>query len=291
LSLRPLALLAIAASTAACGVPQPPEPLGYVEQAQGGCGVERWSVKTGTDSDIGTVNFVPQDLSVLTANGFPIPTTYPDTNRIAPWEEQVFRFRDVRLTEYKLETDSDYHLVIWDCALQNHLIAEIPAPGCVGSTSAFLAGINSARATFDAQHTPSASFQPANDVISFIGSGFFDVPHGQTGAAVNNFEIHAVLGICFGTGCTANGVVPDGGTTTGYVPCTPMPSSDGGTDAGVSGGPKAGCGCQSGETAWLAAPLLLLLALQRVRQLRHPGEAHARGAHRRVHRGGDARQR
>ncbi|HEX3110952.1 MAG TPA: hypothetical protein VHU41_17765, partial [Thermoanaerobaculia bacterium] len=124
------------------------------------CGVERWSVKTGTDADVGLVNLSTstattiQSLRSLTA-----PATLPANNRIQPTETTVFTL-SATLTQYKLETDSDYHLVLSDSS-GNTMIAEIPSPNCVGAGSPFGPGIQNARSEFDAKYTATTSFQTA----------------------------------------------------------------------------------------------------------------------------------
>ena len=125
------------------------------------CGVERWSVKTGTDPDAPSVN-LNSSTSTTVANmrAFATPNPIPPNNRVSPAETTVWVI-NATLTLFKLESDSDYHLVIQD-ASGNTMITEIPAPSCVGSTSPFLSRITSARAAFDAKFTATTSFQTAN---------------------------------------------------------------------------------------------------------------------------------
>src|SRR5262249_56751434 len=73
--------------------------------------------------------------------------------RIAPFETRVYVVM-ATLTQYKLETDTDYHLVIKDGA-GNTMIAEIPDPTCVGSGNPFKAAITNARNQFNAVFTVS----------------------------------------------------------------------------------------------------------------------------------------
>ncbi len=160
------------------------------------CGDERWSVKTGTDPDAALVNTsvsTPTTISALAA--LPPPDNLPDNNRLKPTETTVFTI-NATITQYKLETDSDYHVVIADSA-GNTMIAEIPAPGCVGSSSPFAAAIASARSKFDSHLHATTSFQTANIPIQIQGVGFFDFLHGQTGVAPNGIELHPVLAISF----------------------------------------------------------------------------------------------
>jgi len=170
--------------------------------AQQHCGKERWSVKTGTDSDAGSVNLgSPQNTTIAQLIVLTPPSPIPPANRFAPTEKTVFVV-NATLTDYKLEGgakgDSDDHLVLQDD--QGHtMIAEIPSPGCVGAGSLFAAQIANARAEFERHFTATTSFQTANVPVQVTGVGFFDFPHGQHGAAPNIIELHPVLGIAFGS--------------------------------------------------------------------------------------------
>jgi len=160
------------------------------------CGVERWSVKTGTDADVGLVNVNSTTANtILTMRGWPAPNPIPPNNRVSPYETTVWVL-NATLTQYKLESDSDYHLILQD-ASGNTMIAEIPLPSCVGSSSPFLSKITSARSAFNAKYTPTGSFQTANIPVQITGVGMFDFLHGQTGVAPNGIELHPVLSIVF----------------------------------------------------------------------------------------------
>ena len=160
------------------------------------CGVERWSVKTGTDADISQVNISASTATtIVSLRGLAMPATLPANNRVLPTEATVFTM-NATLTQYKLESDSDYHLVLSDGA-GNTMIAEIPSPNCVGAGSPFGPGISSSRSQFDGRFTATTSFQTANIPVAIRGVGFFDFLHGQTGVAPNGIEIHPVLSITF----------------------------------------------------------------------------------------------
>ena len=169
-------------------------------EAQQHCGKERWSVKTGTDSDAGSVNLSsPQSTTIAQLIALTPPNPIPPANRFAPTEKTVFVV-NATLTDYKLEGgakgDSDYHLVLQDD--QGHtMIAEIPFPGCVGAGSPFASQIANARAEFDGRFTATTSFQTADVPVQVTGVGFFDFAHGQHGAAPNIIELHPILDIAF----------------------------------------------------------------------------------------------
>src|SRR5215469_830293 len=167
----------------------------------GQCGVERWSVKSGTDADVSKVNLnAPTNTTITAMRAFTAPNPIPPNNRITGPETTLWVI-NATLTLFKLESDSDYHLVIQDAA-GNTMITEIPSPSCVGSTSPFLPAITGARSKFDAMFTATGSFQTANIPVQVTGVGMFDFPHGQTGAAPNQIELHPVLDIIFNPSTT-----------------------------------------------------------------------------------------
>ena len=168
-----------------------------LSQAQ--CGVERWSVKTGTDADVGLINLnSTTNTTIATMRALPKPSSLPSNNRIAPTETTVWVI-NATLTKFKLENDSDYHLVITD-ASGNTMITEIPSPSCVGATSPFLSSIQSARTKFDSQLTATTTFKTVSIPVQIVGVGMFDFLHGQTGVAPNGVELHPVLDIIFNPG-------------------------------------------------------------------------------------------
>jgi len=163
------------------------------------CGVERWSVKTGTDADVGLVNLNSSTNTTIAALRAPAaPSPIPPNNRVSPWETTEWVL-NATLTLYKLESDSDYHLVLQD-ANGLTMIVEIPSPSCVGAGSPFLAGITNARNEFNARFTATTSFQTANIPVQIKGVGMFDFLHGQTGVAPNGIELHPVLDVIFNPG-------------------------------------------------------------------------------------------
>ena len=184
------------------------------------CGVERWSVKTGTDADANLINLSNATTTTI-ANlvALPAPSSIPPNNRVQPTETTVFSIT-ATLTVYKREDDSDYHLVISDGNGQT-MITEIADPQCVGAGSPLLPGIQNARNEFDARLRATTSFKTASLVVTVTGVGFFDFKHGQTGVAPNAIELHPLLDISFGapppTACTSS-------TGPGIAPPSTVPS-------------------------------------------------------------------
>ncbi len=185
-----------------------------IASSTGMCGVERWSVKIGTDADSSLVNSASTtSITIATMRSYSAPSTLPSNNRIQPQETTVYSI-DATLTEYKLETDSDYHLVIQDGS-GNTMITEIPDPACA-ATSPFLSAIQSARTQFDAAFSVTGTFKTTSVPVRVRGIGFFDFLHGQTGVAPNAIELHPVLDIQFNPGATPPPPLPGS-----YYPLTP----------------------------------------------------------------------
>src|SRR5262250_2979727 len=68
------------------------------------CGVERWSVKTGTDADAGHVNLATSTATTIgNLIALQAPANPPANNRVQPTETTVFVL-NATLTEYKLES-------------------------------------------------------------------------------------------------------------------------------------------------------------------------------------------
>jgi hypothetical protein len=169
------------------------------------CGVERWTIKTGTDSGASSVSLGSWiSTTIYNMQQSAHPASLPATTRIAPRETTQYSISGT-LIKYAKESDSDYHLVIKDSAGRT-MIVEIPAPNCVGGGSPFGPGISNARKQFDAKFTATSSFKTTSTAVTLRGVGFWDFLHGQTGVAPNGIEIHPVLNITFG-GTVA---LPDG---------------------------------------------------------------------------------
>ena len=122
------------------------------------CGVERWSIKTGTDSQAPSISLSTYiSTTIYNMRSSTAPSSLPANSRIAPRELNQYQVSGT-LTKYKRETDSDYHLVIQDGSGRT-MIVEIPSINCVGAGSPFGTGISHARAQFDAKLTATSTMK------------------------------------------------------------------------------------------------------------------------------------
>jgi hypothetical protein len=191
------------ATTAGHLAPSVTTPAASPPSAAQHCGLERWSVKTGTDADAAKVDLhTVQPTTIAHLAGLPAPAVLPQASRVAPVEMTVYQVT-ATLREYKIEADSDVHMVLVNPDGQT-MITEIPLPACVGASSPFLPQITAARNAFDARFHPSGAWQQAGVPVTVTGAGFYDPEHGQTGGLVLaggqvTIELHPVLDITFGT--------------------------------------------------------------------------------------------
>lgn len=202
------------------------EAIELVEKAQAqeagvnaSCGVERWAVKTLSDSKAGSVNFTPVDAGVGQLANSPVGSPWTGFNTPAaakgPYkmppdvrtsggsysEMQAYRVRGT-LVRYKLENDRDYHLVLADPQTGETIIVESVDPGCPGAnSSAYRQAFQNVRDQFLSKFSPPdpMNFTEIGNVqVTVVGVRFFDPLHKQNGVAQNGVELHPLL--CFSTG-------------------------------------------------------------------------------------------
>jgi hypothetical protein len=160
-------------------------------------GVERWAVKVCDASDTNQINWTPvlKTVSQMVALTTPSPST--SMPRTGPIETTTY-VTNCTITIKKAETDNDYHLVLYDGS--KTMIGEIPDPACSGAaSSARVKDFIAARNFIDAHIASGNVFSVNIAPVVVTGVGFVDPPHGQTGAAANNMEIHPIIDIHFQT--------------------------------------------------------------------------------------------
>ena len=158
-------------------------------------GVERWSVKVLTDAASSTVNFTGSVTTIANLVNIVTPTPSSSMPRYAGVEDKTYSVT-CTITIKKVETDNDYHLVLSDGV--HTLIGEIPDPTCSAAASSSHVNQYIAARNFVNAHIASGNVFNVNiPSVVVYGVAFIDPPHGQTGAAPNNLEIHPILDIHF----------------------------------------------------------------------------------------------
>ncbi|HTA60940.1 MAG TPA: T9SS type A sorting domain-containing protein [Bacteroidia bacterium] len=158
-------------------------------------GTERWSQKVLVDAAVSTINFTALPATVNSMVNIVTPTPSTSMPRYAGVEDKCYTFT-CNVTVKKAETDNDYHLVLSDGT--HTLIGEIPDPVCSAAASSNYVPQYTAARNFVDTYIGSGSYSSVHIApVQIYGVAFVDPPHGQTGAAPNNLEIHPILKINF----------------------------------------------------------------------------------------------
>jgi hypothetical protein len=164
------------------------------------CGKERWAVKDLSDGASASIDTKATNTTI--AKLIAVPAIVAGRNDARhPEEMHLYRVK-CRIAKFKLESDSDVHLVIEDPDDPSiHMIAEIPDPRCPdaiegGHSEEFRAARAALEDVIAPRHISKRmqALVPA-PLVYITGVSFFDPPHGQTGKADNNMELHPVVKI------------------------------------------------------------------------------------------------
>ena len=130
------------------------------------------------------MNLRPRATTIAALRALKAPLSL-GSSRIGPVELGTYRVH-ARLVEFKLEEDSDVHLVVADPSTGGTMIVEFPASSCLSGTLAKVKQrIAGARAALvGACGQPSSThFTHLSGTATITGVGFWDFKHGQAGVA------------------------------------------------------------------------------------------------------------
>jgi hypothetical protein len=165
-------------------------------------GTERWSLKVLTDAGATSVNYTPVAATVTTLGSISTPSVTSSEARITGIEFTTYRL-NCNIIAKRDESDNDYHLTITDNF--HTMVGEIPDPVCSQAASSshvseFIAARNFVDTYVGTGDHPSVIIAP----VVVTGVAFVDIPHGVSGAAPNNMEMHPILDIHFAGGTEAS---------------------------------------------------------------------------------------
>jgi hypothetical protein len=156
-----------------------------------GCNVRLKGLKTLSDPQRKLVILHSKNTTVDTINVLPQPHPTPKT-RSSDFSRRVWRVA-AQITEFKLEGDSDIHLVLYD---HTYLIAEMPSAQCIPKKARDRKAMIAVRKKFEARcGKATKQWQPLGAVVYISGVGFFDIPHTQNPHAGNFAELHPITGL------------------------------------------------------------------------------------------------
>ncbi len=164
-----------------------------------GCNARLKGLKMLSDPQRTLVNLHPKKTTVSAIDALPQPHPTPKT-RSTPFSRRVWNV-PAQITEFKLEGDSDIHLILFDQG--GYLIAEMPAATCIPKKARDRKAMIAVRKKFETKcGKPTKDWQPLGAVVLISGVGFFDTPHSQNPHAPNFAELHPVTGLKIVSGCS-----------------------------------------------------------------------------------------
>lgn len=189
-----LATAAFAIAVVAVAVSAPERATARFE-----CGNENWPLKTLSDRGRHLVDLRPTRTSVAEINKRPMPRPTP-RSRSTAFERQVWRVR-AQITEYRLARDGEVNLVLYDDR-RSYMNAGLPSRACLPAMTRARKAIESARGLLEGLCGPALpTWRPLGAVAYIDGVGYWNVPHGQHGHALNYAELHPVTRVQIIDGC------------------------------------------------------------------------------------------
>ncbi len=161
-------------------------------------GTERWAVKVLTDSNAAAIHYTPITTTISALCALTTPSAGTSTPRFIGLEYTTYRVV-CNVIAKRNETDNDYHLELSNGT--DTMVGEIPDPVCSQAAlsahvSEYIACRNFVNTNIGTGTVLSVSIPP----VVVTGVAFVDIPHGVSGAAPNNLELHPILDIHFAGG-------------------------------------------------------------------------------------------
>lgn len=176
------------AAFAALGLSFAGESLG--DFSHEGSKVSRWEAKVLADDEAADIDFKPVQ---TTLHWLASQKTQKasENNPRQPVELKTYSI-ECTIDDFMYEDDGDVHLVLKSG--NETMVGEIPFPYYpTANESGYKAKFKKARKQFHKIVDKDKSYNQKTVIVT--GVGFVDKPHGQTGRADNNLELHPVLSI------------------------------------------------------------------------------------------------
>lgn len=153
-----------------------------------GVGVERWKIKTLTDTTSKRIDFNIINTNIQYLRSLSLPEKITQNTPRQQFEQKCFKIR-AKVLEFKKQEDSDCHLIVCDPNDINQImIVEIILPKH-GNNLYY----NQFKKVRDELNYRIKSRSLRGKVFEISGIAFFDILHNQKGKAPNGIELHPVL--------------------------------------------------------------------------------------------------
>jgi hypothetical protein len=176
-------------------------PAGARVETQPGtwCGGVLWRLMTLSDAGRSSVRWVPSGTSIPSLAQVRPPGRVPAT-RVA-FEKQVYQM-NVVIERYRLASNGEIVLQLFDIPSQMYMNAYMPNPRCLSSTTRARSDIVAARSAFtSACPAPKNQWQLLGATARLTGVGFWNPVKTTPGALRNGAELRPLTGFQLINGC------------------------------------------------------------------------------------------
>jgi len=191
-----LAALATAGSGLAAS-----EGSSVVRRAPGDwCGGPLWRLETFSDPERAKVKLDRMATSISDISGLKSPEL-AGLKRSSAFQQSTWRL-DVVIDRYRIASDGEIVLVLYDIPSGKYMNAYMPNPQCLPTATRDRSGIVAARKAFtDHCPPPTAAWQLLGTSVDITGVGFFNPVRITRGALPNGAELRPLTNLKIVSGC------------------------------------------------------------------------------------------
>ena len=193
-------LFALVALAGACAIVAAIPAQARVDALPGTwCGGTSWKLMTLSDTQRTGVTWAPAATTIADIGKLTAPARIT-TTRSTPFQKQVWQL-NVVVENYRLASNGEIVLVLFDIASSTYMDAYLPNPKCLSSSSRGRADMLAARTAFAKCPAPTATWQLLGATVQLSGVGFWNPSKSTKGALPNGAELRPVTGLKLIAGC------------------------------------------------------------------------------------------
>jgi hypothetical protein len=164
------------------------------------CGGSLWKQMTLADNGKG-VNWNPKTTSISDIAKLTAPTRVT-ASRTTSFNRQVWKLSDVVIERYRLASNGEVVLELYDIPTSTYMNAYLPSTGCMTSNKTFRSAMLNARNNLLNNCPPvTPDWQILGAHAAIAGVGFWNPLKTTMGALKNGAELRPLVGLAITQGC------------------------------------------------------------------------------------------
>jgi hypothetical protein len=172
----------------------------HVSTAGPGCGGTLWKLMTLADNGKG-VNWNPRVTTIGDIAKLAAPSKITAA-RTTAFQKQVWKMDDAVIERYRIASNGEVVLELYDIPSARYMNAYLPAPSCMTTNKTLRTAMTKARNGLLKQcPAPTAEWQMLGAHAVLYGVGFFDPVRTTQGALANGAELRPLVGLTVTQGC------------------------------------------------------------------------------------------